>query len=171
MEILDLYDGRKNKLDKTFIRGNGEPKIGEYKQSIHIWIINDKNELLIEKRNHNMRSHPGKWSFIGGVPDTGESLLEGAIREAKEELGINLEKDKVEFLLSFRREHDFVDVWITRNNIDLKDMKLQETEVSDAKWVSLQSIKELINKNEFVPSINLYWDLFQKLLDKNYFNR
>ena len=42
MEVLDLYDGRKNKLNKTYIRNNGEPKVGEYKQSIHIWLINNK---------------------------------------------------------------------------------------------------------------------------------
>ena len=168
MEVLDLYDGRKNKLNKTYIRNNGEPKVGEYKQSIHIWLINNKGELLIEKRSMTMRSNPGKWAFVGGVPDAGESSLEGAIREVKEELGIELKQNNVELLISFKREHDFVDVWVAQDNTELKDVILQKSEVSNAEWVTIDKLEKIIDDGEFVPSINLYYDLFKKLLYKSY---
>ena len=44
MEVLDLFDSKRNKLNKTFIRDSGETEKGEYRLSLHVWIINDKNE-------------------------------------------------------------------------------------------------------------------------------
>jgi len=169
MESIDLYDNKRNKLNKNFIRESGEPQNGEYKQGIHLWVMNSKREFLIEKRSNTMKNNPGKWAFIGGVPISGETSLEGALREAREELGIKLDIQKVELIISFKREHDFVDVWLAQSNVDLKDIVMQETEVSDVKWVSLEKLEELISKGDFVPSINLYYDLFIKLLYKCHF--
>ena len=166
MEILDLYDNKKNKIDKTLIRENGEPLDGEFKLSIHLWIINSNGEFLIQKRSASRKSNPNKWAFTGGAVDSGEESYQGAIREAKEEMGVNLDSDDVEFLLGFKREHDFVDVFLAKSDIDIKDVKIQETEVSESKWVKPTELDELIKNGEFVPAINLYYDLFKKLLEK-----
>ncbi len=166
MEILDLYDNKKNKMGKTLIRESGEPLDGEFKLSIHLWIINSNGEFLIQKRSASRKANPNKWAFTGGAVDSGEESYQGAIREAKEEMGINLNSDDVEFLLGFKREHDFVDVFIAKSDIDIKDVKMQESEVSESKWVNLVELDEIIRNGEFVPAINLYYDLFKKLLEK-----
>ena len=93
MEIIDLYNGKREKINKTFIREEGEPEEGEYKLSVHVWILNSRGEILIQKRNENLKRNPGKWAFTGGVVDSGETSVEGAIRESKEELGIDIAKD------------------------------------------------------------------------------
>ena len=162
MEILDLYDNKKRKMNKTFDRESGEPGDGEFKLSIHLWIINNKGEFLIQKRSANRKANPNKWAFTGGAVDSKEESFEGAIREAKEELGIDLAIEDVEFLLGFKREHDFVDVFIAKNDIDIKDVKMQESEVSESKWVSPSELEQLINDGKFVPAINLYYELFKK---------
>ena len=166
MEILDLYDNKKNKMGKTLIRESGEPLDGEFKLSIHLWIINSNGEFLIQKRSSSRKANPNKWAFTGGAVDSGEESYQGAIREAKEEMGINLDSNDVEFLLGFKREHDFVDVFIAKSDTDIKDVKMQESEVSESKWVNLVELDEIIRNGEFVPAINLYYDLFKKLLEK-----
>ena len=166
MEILDLYDNKKNKMNKTLIRESGEPLDGEFKLSIHLWIINSNGEFLIQKRSASRKANPNKWAFTGGAVDSGEESYQGAIREAKEEMGINLDSNDVEFLLGFKREHDFVDVFIAKSDTDIKDVKMQESEVSESKWVNLVELDEIIRNGEFVPAINLYYDLFKKLLEK-----
>lgn len=109
MEMIDLYNSKREKINKIWERKSEvEPPKGEYKLNVHTYLINDKNELLIQKRGSTLRRHPNKWNFTGGAVDTGESSFEGAKREVREELGI--EVDDLELLLSFRREHDFVDV-------------------------------------------------------------
>lgn len=38
---------------------------------------------------------PGAWSFPSGTVEEGESAIDTAIREANEELGINIEAEKI----------------------------------------------------------------------------
>jgi 8-oxo-dGTP pyrophosphatase MutT (NUDIX family) len=45
-------------------------------------------ELLLTERAHDMRSHPGQVSFPGGSLDEGEDVVEAALREAEEEVGV-----------------------------------------------------------------------------------
>lgn len=160
MELVGLYNSKRENLSKTWDR-KSEPPTGEYKLNVHTWLMNDKNELLIQKRGASLIRNPNKWNFTGGAVDTGESSYEGAKREVKEELGIDV--DNLELLLSFRREHDFVDVWIGRVNIELEDLQTSEREVQEVKWVSLEQLEELMANDEFVPSLSLYYPLFKKL--------
>lgn len=166
MEIIDLYDSKKQKLNKTMERSAGEPADGEFKLSVHTWILNSKGELLIQKRNENLKRNPGKWAFTGGAVDTNESSLNGAKREVKEEIGIEVKDEEIEYLLSFKREKGFVDVWLIKKDIAIEDLKLQDEEVSEARWVSLKTLIELAEKGEMVNSVNLYIDLLVKLLKK-----
>lgn len=91
-----------------------------------------------------------------------QDFVDGAIREVKEELNINTNKDNIELILSFKREHDFVDVWLIRQNVRISDIILQKEEVSKVKYVSFNELEKMIKAEEFVSSVNLYFDLFKK---------
>lgn len=166
MEIIDLYDNKKQKLNKTMERSSGEPLVGEYKLSVHTWILNSNGQLLIQRRSDELDKNPGKWAFTGGAVDTNETSLEGAKREVREELGVEIENDEIEFLLSFKREKGFVDVWLVKKDISIENLKLQSEEVAEVKWVSLEELKELAERGDIVKSVKLYLDLFIKLLQK-----
>lgn len=166
MEILNLYDNKKNKSVKTLIREKGDPLDGEFKLSVHLWIMNDEGKFLIQRRSANRKTNPNKWAFTGGAVDFGEESYQGAIREAKEEMGISLNPENVEFLLGFKREHDFVDVFLAKDNTNINDVKMQEDEVSESRWVTPLELAQIISNGDFVPAINLYYDLFKKLLEK-----
>lgn len=166
MELVDKLDNKRQFLHKVSDRH--EKLSGEYRQSVHTWIVNDKGEFLIQKRSPNKKYHPNLWSQTGGGVDSGETSLQGALRECKEELGIDINKDNIELILSFKRKFDFVDVWLIRQNIDIDDIVLQVEEVTDVKWVSLEELKEMLNNNEVAPSINIYFDMFINLLDYPY---
>ncbi|WP_435746058.1 NUDIX hydrolase [Nocardioides sp. SYSU DS0663] len=45
-------------------------------------------EVLLTERAHDMRSHPGQVSFPGGSLDLGETVVQAALREAEEEIGL-----------------------------------------------------------------------------------
>ena len=49
----------------------------------------DGPDLLLTERAHTMRSQPGQVSFPGGSLDGEESAVEGALREAHEETGLD----------------------------------------------------------------------------------
>lgn len=49
-------------------------------------IFDDQNRLLLQKR-----ADSGKWGFLGGMVEFGESVEETAVREVKEESGLDVE--------------------------------------------------------------------------------
>ena len=65
-----------------------------YHKPVWIWIINDNNEILVQKRAACKKNHPNKWDMpSAGHVDAGETIIEGAIRETYEELGIQTKED------------------------------------------------------------------------------
>jgi len=90
MELWDLYDKDRNKLERQAIRGE-KLNDDEYHIVVNIWIKNSKNEYLITQRAEG-RSYEFMWECTGGSAEAGEDSLSVAIRESKEELGIILEK-------------------------------------------------------------------------------
>jgi 8-oxo-dGTP pyrophosphatase MutT (NUDIX family) len=49
----------------------------------------DGPDLLLTERAHTMRAQPGQVSFPGGSLDAGETAVQGALREAQEETGLD----------------------------------------------------------------------------------
>ena len=150
-EIWDLYDKNKNKLNKTVKRGE-KLKFGEYHLVVNIWIKNDQNEYLITQRSIN-KSHPLMWECTGGSAIKGETSIDAAIREVKEELGITLNKENATFIGSTTRYYpncpDILDVWLFKTNISIKEIKIQKEEVNDVMWATKENIIKLYDEGKF----------------------
>ena len=71
----------------------------------------------------------------------------------------------IELILSFKRKYDFVDVWLVREDIDISELVLQEEEVSDVKWATIDEIRNLMKSSELAKSIDIYFDMFINLID------
>lgn len=145
MEFRDLYDENRSLTNKKIMKGDLVPK-GYYYITVIIMIQNNNNEFLIQKRSSEKG---GKWATTGGHPVSGETSLEGLITEVKEEIGINLEKDKIKLIKTIKTDDDFVDIYYVKTEIDLKNIKLQQEEVSDIRWASVKEIESLINTNQY----------------------
>ena len=48
----------------------------------------DEAALLLTRRAATLRHHPGQWAFPGGRVEAGESLVEAALREMHEQVGV-----------------------------------------------------------------------------------
>ena len=164
MEIVDIYDGKKNKTGKTVER-NTKPKLGEYRLSIHIWITNSKGELLIQRRSANKKMFPNMWNETGGAASTGETSEMTCAREFEEELGVKPNMGKAELIGSIKRKYDYVDVWHIEQDIDLNAIKMQEDEVSEVKYVTIDELKKIIENKEFVPTIGPSLNMFLTYMD------
>ncbi|MFH1398793.1 MAG: NUDIX domain-containing protein [Candidatus Woesearchaeota archaeon] len=58
---------------------------------VHIMIFNGKGELALQLRSAKVDFCPGHWSTpVGGRVQSGESYLQAALRECKEELGVEI---------------------------------------------------------------------------------
>ncbi len=155
MEIVDLLNNRKELTGETCER-NAVPD-GKYRLSIHIWIVNDKNEILIQQRSANRKKFPNMWTNTGGACIAGETSIETVFRELKEELNITPNIDNLELITSYKREKDYVDVWLLRQNINITDLKFNDNEVQDAKWVTVEEWKKLLIEEQAVKSSTDYF--------------
>ena len=65
-----------------------------------LFIFNrDFSKLLMVKRNEEKRNKYGfDWGAVGGKIEEGEGVIEGALREAREEIGIDLKPSQLKFL-------------------------------------------------------------------------
>ena len=163
MEMVDKLNNKRQMLNK--IAERHEDIDGEYRQSVHTWIQNSKGEFLIQKRTPNKKNFPNMWSQTGGGVDKGEITLQAALRECKEELGIDINPDNIELILSFKRKYDFVDVWLVKQDIDISKLVLQKDEVADVKWATVDEIRNLMKSGELAKSIDIYFDMFINLLN------
>ena len=62
------------------------PRANSLVPSVNVVVANDAGEILLIKRSDN-----DNWAIPGGAIDLGESLTQAAVRETKEESGIDCE--------------------------------------------------------------------------------
>ena len=163
MEIVDLLNNRKELTGETCER-NAVPD-GKYRLSIHIWIVNDKNEILIQQRSTNRKKFPNMWTNTGGACVAGETSIQTVFRELKEELDITPNINNLELIASYKREKDYVDVWVLKQNINITNLKFNDNEVQDAKWVTIEDWKKLLIEEQAVKSST---DYFLKYINKEF---
>ena len=168
-ELIDCLDEFGNKTGK--IKTKSEIKRdGDYHKVIAVLIVNDDN-ILIHQRSKNKKVYPNLWSlFVRGHVQAGEDSLDAALREIKEEIGIDVDKSELEFLYTLKEEakkkdyieNMFYDTFLLRKKIDLKDITIQKEEVDDIKYINIDEVYNLIKNGskEFVPNDEDYKRIF-----------
>ena len=131
-------------------------KQGLWHKAVVVFIINSKKQVLLQRRSPNKKMWPNMWDITaGGHVLAGEFGFESIIREAKEELGLDLNKNDITFIgsgISNNIKGDIVnnhfnEYYIARKDIDEAELKLQEDEVSEVKWIDKDEIIEKIKDN------------------------
>ena len=149
MEYWDLYDENRRRLNKIAVRGS-ILNDNEFHLVVNVWIKNKNNEFLISRRSKN-KSHPLMWETTGGSVLLGEESIDATIREAKEELNVDLDKLKGKLIGSekryFKGRNDIIDVWLFESNASLNDIKLQKEEVY-TDYEKLTKVQNEINELE-----------------------
>ncbi len=164
MEFVDLFDNKRNSLGKISERFNHTP--GAYTQVVHLWIRNSQGDFLIQKRSMNKRTNPGLWSVTGGAVDSGETPLQAAYRECKEELDVDIKPEEIQLMMTVKRPDVFVDVYLIEKDINLNDIVMQETEVDDVKWFTSDQVREMAKDDKMGTSITIYHDALLQLVDQ-----
>ncbi len=159
MEIWDIYDKEGKITGKTMKKGEKVPE-GYYHLGADVWIMNSKNEILIQKRAPLKRS-PNVWAMTGGSVIKGETSLQTIKRETLEELGIKLNIENARLIKHYRTGEVWLDTYFVRQDIDLKDIVRQESEVSEVKWATYKEIEELFAKNQMMAN---RWEYVRNLM-------
>jgi 8-oxo-dGTP pyrophosphatase MutT (NUDIX family)/GNAT superfamily N-acetyltransferase len=163
-EIWDVLDKDGNKTGRFHERGR-PMATGDYHLCVHVWKHNGRGEWLIDKRTKKSPYDTcgGKWETTGGAAIAGDDSLSAALRESKEELGLDLDPAKGVLFRRFAREgfygHTYLmDVWVFEHDCTIEDVRFQERETCEVMWATADKIRELIRNNKFFSDVDLYFD-------------
>ena len=163
MELWDLYDRNLNVIG-SHVRGEPMPENG-YHLVVHIWIKNSKGQYLISQRSAERKSNPLKWECQGGSVLKGETSLQGALREVKEEVGINLNADSGKIVFTHIRDtidgkrfNDIMDVWLFEYDGEANLSQATTTEVAQTKWLYPEEIMKLYKQQELVWTLEYFFE-------------
>lgn len=151
MEFWDLYTKDRVKTGKTMIRGEKQPE-GYYRMVVHVCILNQKGEMLIQQRQPFKKGWSNMWDItVGGSAVSGDTSQSAAEREVLEELGYPLSLENIRPSLTIHFEGGFDDVYIVERELDIESLNLQYEEVQTVKWASMEEILEKIEDGSFIP--------------------
>ncbi|CAK9167197.1 unnamed protein product [Ilex paraguariensis] len=113
------------------------PANASHRVGIGAFVMNHKGEVLVVQEIHGKFKGTGVWKLPTGVVDEGEDLCDAAIREVKEETGIETEFVEI---LAFRQSHksffgksDLLFICMLRPLSF--DIQKQNSEIETAQWM------------------------------------
>jgi len=136
-------------------------------RAFSVFIFNDNNEVMLQQRALQKYHSPGLWTnTCCSHQRDGETSIQAGTRRLQEEMGFVAElKETTSFIYKAPfdnglTEHEYDHVLVGTYN---GDPVINEEEVADWKWMSLEAIKEDIQK---APSQYTAW--FKIIFDKFY---
>lgn len=169
-ELWQLYDEQGQALS-----GEGAKKDDVFSKGLlhgasHVWIwrkVNDTIEILFQKRAADKRTWPNRYDIsAAGHINLDETPLDAALREAKEEINLDIVSDELK-LFGVHRAYLKADDGAVENefqwlySLELAnntDFTLQASEVESLAWTSLSKFKVECTGNQYVPHGTLYYD-------------
>lgn len=142
--VLDENGKATGKLEKRSIVHNNQL----WHNEVALWIINPKTkQVLMQRRSPNKRINPNKLGICAGHVVGHESIVETLKTEAKEEIGLDLNKYEPKYLLTRKRleknNYNYSYTYYILADIPLSDFKIQEEELTELVYVDYELLKEI----------------------------
>lgn len=164
MELWDLYYENREPAGTTHVRGQDIPQ-GLYHLVVHVWIRNSRGEYIISQRSADRPSFPLMWECVGGSAISGESSADAALREVKEEIGIDLPADSGKIVYSVVRKTingvryaDILDAWLFEYDGEINLNNVTSNEATQAKWMNREEIRILFNEKKLVHTLEYFFE-------------
>ena len=148
MEICDIVDEFGNRTGRVARRGT-ELAAGEFYPVVRVWIRDERGNYLVQQRAFHLASGPGIWATTVGYVLAGEESIAAAIREVKEELGVQILPAHLKRIDRHAMENRVEDIWLADVLSSSIGTPTLGTEVDDCKWVSTVELQQLVSQNDF----------------------
>ena len=159
MEYLDIYNEKKEKLNKKIKRGD-KLLDNEHILVTVIFIENVEGKYLIQKTS---KEKGEKYATTGGHVLSGETPKTAIIREVKEELGLDISNENIIYIGDLLFGIPFGEIYYLKKDLDVAKLSLQHEEVEQVEYLSKDEILKLIETEKMTKSHGL---MFKKMLDK-----
>lgn len=151
MELIDVYDEFNNPLgysvDRKVVHENNM-----YHRHASGWIMNEKGEILLQRRSKLKKKNPGMWSKTGGHVALGETPMQALKREVLEEIGLNVVDNNVKMIDLFKsekKEKYFSYGYIIFTDLKENEFVLQKEEVDSVKYFTIEQLEKYKHDKNF----------------------
>lgn len=150
MELLDIIDENGNLTGEVMEREKVHD-LNLLHWEISVFIINNKKQVLLQKRAATKRFNPNKYGSCAGHVNSGESIEDTALREIEEEIGLKVAKKDLKILDKMELRKGETNSHITRVFYVIcneNNFKIQEEELSKVKWFDIDDVINMIKNND-----------------------
>jgi isopentenyldiphosphate isomerase len=134
-------------------------------RAIHVLVFNSRGEIFLQKRSMKKDRQPGVWdSSSSGHVDSGENYDETAVRELREEIGLELKAPPQKlFKIDACAETDAEFVRIYRCESD-GPFQLHPDEIETGGWFTPEKVSGWIveRPQDFATAFVLIWKLLNR---------
>ena len=137
------------------------PKANSLVPSVNVVVVNDAGEILMIRRTDN-----DNWAVPGGAIDLGESVAQAAVRETREESGIECEitgivgiySDPKHVLLYTSNGEVRQEFSIVLTAQPLSGQPTPSSESSEVRWVPVSEVRDYTMDRSMRIRVNDYLD-------------
>lgn len=107
----------------------------------YLILIKDEKILLI--RRFNTGYEDGNYSVVAGLVDGNETFVQAVVREAKEEVGIDLNIQDLEVVHMIHRKdsgEEWIDAFILANQWKYEPENMEPQKCDDLGWVEVEAL-------------------------------
>ncbi len=165
-ELIDIFDENNRPLGIRAMKSEAHKK-GLWHRSVHIWIYNSRGEVLLQKRNKDKNLFPDMWDIsVAGHVGAGEKPAESAVREIREEIGIEVGESqlvpvremKVSISSNGLQNNELIYVFLLRYDGGSSRIRVQKEELQDARFFLVDFVRKDYKATEgkYTPDLE-YW--------------
>ena len=106
-----------------------------------VWLVkreDDKISILFQKRSENVQNGGFYDASAGGHIDEGEDSLSAALRETREEIGLELSPEELSFVCTYATDKKYISVYISDRTGKDDVLTLNKEEVELVEWITLE---------------------------------
>lgn len=169
-EIIEIWDESGKPTGKTALKSEAHQN-GWFHPTMHLWLYTRAGQVLLQKRATDKDTFPGLWDVsVAGHILNGETPLAGALRETKEEIGLSLKAEQLEFLGRFTSEQEhpggildreFQYIYLAELPVSLEELTANPEELAGLELRSLLRVTEelwgMAAPTEYVPHTRMYY--------------
>lgn len=154
---------------------------GHFHNTAHVWFYNSNGEILLQQRAASKVICPLLWDVsVAGHIDAGETPEQAAVREAKEEIGIDISENQLRKIGVFKCfqsysngiiDNEFHNTYIALIDRQIEDLTPQKDEVEALKFVTISEFEVLLSKSDvnhhFIASNREYYEFVLQTISTN----
>ena len=173
-ELIDILTSDGKATGKTALKSEAH-KNGWYHPTVHVWFYTDDGKVLLQKRAFVKKVFPNLWDVsVAGHIGAGESIINTAIREAKEEIGIDISESQLT-KIGIRKDeivhpngifdNEFKHIFLCKLTVPVSKLTMQTDEVDDLQLFDISILKNTTKHGSFmVFNFKNYYDfIFEKI--------